>query len=226
MVGAGILSWRVRPSHRVNPLHLGQYLVNRFGSVPGGITPMKLQKLLYYVQAWSEVDGRAGLVEGEFRKWPHGPVLPAVYHHFKAHGRQPLQPMTLGPGQEPTGDDRALAEFIGASYVRFPAVTLSVMTHREDPWRLTPDGAVIPTALMQAYYAGQPFARNRPFQPDAAKPYYPVQSDLDRAFTMDLAPADAARATTYVTFAEYLAQVDRLQNLGADRDGMLSGLLR
>lgn len=210
----------------MNPLHLGQYLVNRFGGVPGGITPMKLQKLLYYVQAWSEVDDRPGLVEGAFEKWPHGPVLPTVYHHFKGHGRHSLQPVTLGPGQQPAGDDRALADFIGASYVRFPAVTLSVMTHREDPWRLTPDGAPIPTVLMRDYYARQPFARNRPFQPDAAKPYYPVQSDLDRAATMDLAPPDAARASRYVTFADYLAHVDHLQSLGADRDGFLSGLLR
>lgn len=210
----------------MNPLHLGQYLVNRFGNVPGGITPMKLQKLLYYVQAWSEVDGRPGLVDGEFRKWTHGPVLPVVYHVYKEYGRQPLKHVNLTEEQQPHGEDRDFAEFIGASYARFPAVTLSVMTHREDPWRLTPDGAVIPTALMRDYYAGQPFARNRPFQPDADKPYYPVQSDLDRAFTMDLAPADVVRATTYVTFAEYLEQVDDLQRRGADRDGFLSGLLR
>ena len=41
----------------MNPVHLAQYLVNRFGNIPGGVTPMKLQKLLYYVKAWSLVDG-------------------------------------------------------------------------------------------------------------------------------------------------------------------------
>ena len=209
----------------MKPLHVAQYLVNRFGNVPGGITPLKLQKLLYYVKAWAEVEGRGGIVEGRFEKWPHGPVNPPVYRHYRREGytRQPIQPVDLGP-LAPTGEARAFVEFVGASYARFPAVTLSVMTHREDPWRLTADRDVIPVSLMREFYRAQPFAVNLPFDPGAA--YRPVQSDLGKAFTMDLSDADEARATTFDTFADYLAQVDRLQKMGmAYRDGLLSGLL-
>ena len=207
----------------MNPVHVAQYLVNRFGGVPGGITPLKLQKLLYYVKAWDETDG-PGVVDGAFEKWPHGPVNRDVYRHFKAAGRSPLQPVSLGPF-EPLGEARDFAEFIGGSYARFPAVTLSVMTHREDPWRLAADGAVISAEAMRAFYGTKhPFRVNLPFDPAAA--YRPVQSDMGKALTMDLSPADEARATTYLTFETYLQEVDRLQQLGLDRDGYLSGLLR
>jgi uncharacterized phage-associated protein len=188
----------------MNPVHVAQYIVNRFGGVPGGITPLKLQKLLYYVAAWDEAGGPGGIVDGPFERWPLGPV----------NGEH-----------EPTGEVRAFAEFIGASYARFPAVTLSVMTHREDPWRLTADGAVIDPALMRAFYGEvHPFRVNLPFDRTAA--YRPVQSDAGKSFTMDLSAEDEARATTFLTFETYLQEVDRLQKLGMERDGMLSRLLR
>lgn len=208
----------------MKPVHVAQYLVNRFGGVPGGVTPLKLQKLLYYVKAWDETGGPGGVVAGAFEKWLYGPVNRDVYHHFKAYRSTPLQPVHLGPF-EPTGEVREFAEFVGASYARFPAVTLSVMTHREDPWRLADDGAVISVDAMRAFYgARHPFRVNLPFDPAAE--YRPVQSDMGKAFTMDLSPADEVRATTYLTFEAYLREVDRLEQLGLDRDGYLSGLLR
>ena len=209
----------------MNPVHVAQHLVNRFGGVPGGITPLKVQKLVYYVKAWDEVGGPSKVVQGRFEKWPHGPVNRQVYRHFKEQGytREPIQPENLG-SFEPTGELQEFIEFIGASYARFPAVTLSVMTHREDPWKLTADGAVIPVALMRSFYGKQSFAENLPFDPSST--YRTVQSDLGKAFTMDLSPSDEARATTYPTFGAYLAQIDRLQKMGADREGFLSGLLK
>lgn len=210
------------------PVHAAQYLVNRFGSIPGGITPLKLQKLLYYVKAWSVVQpwgpsGEQGkIVDGPFMRWPHGPVNRAVYDHFKAHGRQALQPVSLGQ-YEPKGPMRDFIDFVGASYVRFPAMTLSVMTHREDPWRLTPDGSVISVARLQTYYEKQPFAQNLPF--DSGKPYVSVPSDIGKAFTMDLSDADEARAITHASFSAYMVQVERLLEMGLRDDGHVSRLM-
>ncbi|MEL6702830.1 MAG: type II toxin-antitoxin system antitoxin SocA domain-containing protein [Bacteroidota bacterium] len=202
-------------------LYLAQYLVNRFGHVPGGVTPLKLQKLLYYVKAWSLVDGR-DLVGVPFEKWQHGPVNRDVYQYFKRFGRAPLQPEALAPSQEPQGATREFIDFVGHSYARFPAITLSKMTHEEDPWRLTPDDAVIADTLIARYYAAQPFATNLPFDP-VGKPYVPVQSHMDRAATMDMSAADAKRASTYASYQDYLA---RLESAGfVSRDEWLSQLL-
>jgi uncharacterized phage-associated protein len=209
----------------VSPVHLAQYLANRFGALPGGVTPMKVQKLLYYVKAWGQVEG-LDPVEGAFTKWPHGPVNREVYEHFRAEGytRQPIQPVSLGPEHEPQGRARDFVELIGASYARFTALTLSAMTHREDPWLLTESRAVIAPALMRDYYAQQPFARNlQPFALDG-KPYHPVQSDLDRAFTLDMSTREAERATTYASFRAYQ---QRLEDAGyVPEEDWLSGLMK
>lgn len=206
----------------MNPLHLAQHLVNQFGHVPGGVTPLKLQKLLYYVKAWSLVNGD-DLVAGNFVKWKHGPVHPSVYNHFRDQGyrREPIQPVTLGPGQEPTGAALDFVDFVGHSYARFPAVALSKMTHEEDPWLKTEMKRVIPADLITTYYSDQPFADNIPFDPD--RPYVPVQGHMDRALTFDMNAADALRATTYDSYHEYLDRLERAGYRGAD--DWLSGLL-
>jgi uncharacterized phage-associated protein len=191
----------------MNPVHLGQYLVNQFGHVPGGVTPLKLQKLVYYVKAWSLVDG-APLVDGTFVRWTHGPVNVPLYLHFKDHGRAPLQPVALGPEHTPQGAARDFVDFVGHSYAHFPAVALSKMTHDEAPWKETPPKRIIADALIRDFYAGQPFAANLPFDP-TGKPYVAVQSDMDRAFTLDLRGADARRAATYASYAAYLEHLER-----------------
>lgn len=191
----------------MNPIHVGQYLVNQFGHVPGGVTPLKLQKLVFYVKAWSLVDEHP-LVEGAFERWTHGPVNRELYRHFKGAGRASLQPVALGPEHTPQGEARAFVDFVGHSYARFPAVVLSKMTHDEAPWKQTAPDAVIADALIESFYGGQPFAANLPFDP-TGKPYVAVQSDMDRAFTLDLRGADARRAATYASYEAYLDHLER-----------------
>lgn len=205
----------------MKPVLLAQYIVNRFGQVPGGVTPLKLQKMLFYVKAWSLVDGD-DLVNGPFVKWQHGPVNEEVYHHFKKNGASQLQPVGLASRDEPQGAAKEFVDFIGHSYARFPAITLSKMTHEEDPWLKTNYGAEIDAELIQSYYAVQPFALNIPFDP-VKKPYVPINSHMDRSFTVDMGDADARRASVYDSYMDYLA---RLHQAGyVTRDEWLSGLL-
>ena len=205
----------------MSPVLLAQYIVNQFGHVPGGVTPLKLQKLLYYVKAWSLVDG-SDLVDGDFVKMTHGPVNWDVYHRYKENGSAPIQPVTLGPSQTPMGAARDFVRFIGNSYARFPAVVLSKMTHEEAPWKETPMKEVIPNARISTFYALQPFAHNIPFDP-VGKPYVPVQSDMDRAFTFDMHEADAGRASVYASYQDYLSRIEKAGYI-AEGD-WLSGLL-
>ena len=217
----GRVSHAVQARTSMNPVYLAQYLVNQFGHVPGGVTPMKLQKLLYYVKAWSLVDGE-DLVAGTFARWKHGPVNRDVYAHFKGYGRGPIQPVTLAPDQKPTGDAREFVHFIGNSYARFPAIALSKMTHEEAPWLETPTMQTISSALMESFYAGQPFAQNLPFDP-VGKPYIPIQGHMDRAFTFDMSAGDKARASTYASYQDYLARIEKAGYIA--EDDWLSGLL-
>ncbi|MBB6128338.1 Panacea domain-containing protein [Mucilaginibacter lappiensis] len=49
----------------------------------GQLSHLKLQKLLYYVQAWSLAFGKGAFFDGKFQAWVHGPVNRTVYNRFK-----------------------------------------------------------------------------------------------------------------------------------------------
>lgn len=52
------------------------------------VTPLKLQKILYYVQAWMMVFFDEQLLFDEKpQAWVNGPVYPSVYARFKSVGR-------------------------------------------------------------------------------------------------------------------------------------------
>lgn len=203
-------------------LHTAQYIVNTAGPY-GGVTPLKLQKLLYYVKAWGLVEGME-LVPGQFEKWPHGPVEPTVYHAFKGYGRHFVEWRDVPPAFEPRGRTREVIDFILYSYVPFGAVTLSTMTHREAPWRETEAGAVISEARMRTYYGLEhPFHINFPVDP--SREYVAVSSDASTAFTLDMTEEDRRSARTFGSFGAYRAHLDRIRRAQPGFDDVFNRLL-
>lgn len=54
------------------------------------ITPMKLQKLMYFVcRDYAKQFGSSPISE-QFEVWQYGPVLPSVYLEFKSFGANPI----------------------------------------------------------------------------------------------------------------------------------------
>lgn len=49
----------------------------------GWLNVLKLQKLLYYVQAWMLAIHNRRCFSGEFQAWVHGPVNREIYNRFK-----------------------------------------------------------------------------------------------------------------------------------------------
>lgn len=51
------------------------------------MSPMKIQKLLYYAQAWYlKLNDGNPLIDEYFSRWDYGPVIPSLYHDLKANG--------------------------------------------------------------------------------------------------------------------------------------------
>lgn len=55
------------------------------------VTPMKLQKLLYYVCVKYAKETGDLLISEPFEVWPYGPVVPSVYSEFKPYGSSPIK---------------------------------------------------------------------------------------------------------------------------------------
>lgn len=96
----------------------------------GEISRMKLQKLLYYAQAWSLVwDGKPLFAE-TIEAWRNGPVVRDVWTEAQ-HGVGPQ-----GDYKKLTAAERDTVRAIVNFYGKYDGETLSQVTHLEPPWNL------------------------------------------------------------------------------------------
>lgn len=96
------------------------------------ITHLKLQKLVYYAQAWYLANHGKPLIEEDCEAWAHGPVFQSVYDKFKNNSWDAL-PATPKP---PTIDG-AISSFLEQVYKVYGPVSAKVLenqTHKEAPW--------------------------------------------------------------------------------------------
>lgn len=96
------------------------------------VTPLKLQKLLYYLQAWSLVFNDEPLFENALEAWIHGPVVPSVYRAYKHLGASRIQ----DNGSKPTLEERQenVLQAVLSTYGSRDGRFLENLTHSEDPW--------------------------------------------------------------------------------------------
>jgi len=98
------------------------------------ITNLKLQKLLYYTQAWFLALHDKELFSEDFQAWVHGPVLPSQYHRFKHNEWRPIADR-INPFLK-TGNvmvDKHVVGILDVFGVE-TAPALELMTHQEMPW--------------------------------------------------------------------------------------------
>jgi uncharacterized phage-associated protein len=111
------------------------------------LTNLKLQKLLYYSQAWFLAEKDREIFAEDFQAWVHGPVLPSQYHRFKESEWRPIVDAVQCPALDVAMRDH-LVEVIDV-FGSESAVSLELMTHREQPW-LEARGSLPPTAISNA----------------------------------------------------------------------------
>ena len=110
---------------------VAEYILRKSGEM----TAMKLQKLVYYAQAWSLVWDERPLFDEKIEAWANGPVCRTLY---AAHYRQfSVPPGSIKQGdldldQKATGTIDAVLNFYGDKSAQW----LSDLTHLEAPWLL------------------------------------------------------------------------------------------
>jgi len=127
------------------------------------ITAMKLQKLVYYCQAWSIVwDGKL-LYKENIEAWVNGPVVRELYEKHKGiyeiKGDDFIADLgdvsKLNKNQTDTID--GVIKYYGDKSPQW----LSDLTHKEDPWKKTREGLldgergeqIISHASLEEYYS-------------------------------------------------------------------------
>ncbi len=136
--------------------HVAGYLLSKLGE----LSTMKLQTLVYYIQAWSLVWDDRPLFSDRIEAWANGPVCPSLYasHRGKFSVTQKDFPYQVG---SLTTDEAETVDAVIDYYGDRSAHWLSVQTHNEEPWIRARQGcqegaictAEITHASMAEYYS-------------------------------------------------------------------------
>lgn len=139
-----------------NSIDIAKYFLGKTDEDAGEvITNLKLQKLVYYAQAYYLALYGQPLFSEQVLAWQHGPVVREVYDEFKSYGS-----LQIPPPQEMPNIDSDIEEFLDEIYEEFgqySAWKLREMTHSDEPWKLafnSPDGvgSVISEESMRSFY--------------------------------------------------------------------------
>ena len=117
-----------------NALTVAKYIIKRCNDTKMVISNLKLQKLLYFVQAEFLVSTGLPCFEEEIEAWDFGPVVPKVYYKYKVYGSANIPFMNnrlITPIPE---KDRKLIDGIVDRCSQYSAAILTEITHRQSPW--------------------------------------------------------------------------------------------
>lgn len=100
------------------------------------ITPMKLQKLLYYTCVrYAKETGKLPISE-RFEVWQYGPVVPSVYTEFKSFGSTPIKKFAVNADGKAQMVDESFnpvlqdcLDYVWDNFSCFSGVELSRRTH-------------------------------------------------------------------------------------------------
>lgn len=101
---------------------------------------LKLQKLLYYLQAWSLGINKEPFLNCKFEAWVHGPVSRELYNRFRASKTLYSFISKDDVDKNDTSyvrieeEDRRFINYILDNYAGFSGTELEAMTHNEQPW--------------------------------------------------------------------------------------------
>jgi uncharacterized phage-associated protein len=137
---------------------IANYILKKLGRM----TAMKLQKLVYYSQAWSLVWDEKPLFRERIEAWVNGPVVPNLYRVHR--GQFDVKDWPYGAPDNLSAVQRETVDSVLDFYGEKSSQWLSDLTHSEQPWKdarqgLAPSdrgGNEITHAAMAEYYSSIP----------------------------------------------------------------------
>ncbi|MEG3835585.1 MULTISPECIES: type II toxin-antitoxin system antitoxin SocA domain-containing protein [unclassified Microcoleus] len=115
-------------------LEVARYFLCRVDREAGDtISPLKLQKLVYYAQAWSLVFRSQPLFDQDIEAWVSGPIVRDVWDEYKAYKYSDI-PAPDNLESEFDEDEIEVLEEVWNAYGELSAKHLAELTQSETPW--------------------------------------------------------------------------------------------
>lgn len=100
----------------------------------GDITPLALQKSLYYVQGFYYAFYNKFLFEDDCQAWVHGPVYPEIYYKYKDYRFEPIEYTIEIKDLDFTSSEIAILDSVAKNICCYSGKVLEKFTHSESPW--------------------------------------------------------------------------------------------
>ena len=132
-----------------NVLDVCRHIINYSNDKTFGITNLKLQKILYFTQAYFLLAKHEVCFNDRIEAWNFGPVVPAAYREYKMFGSSNIPRITYFIEKEKniwdskvkpyfddvmSDDDKGLSEIVVDKFADYSAADLVKITHRQKPW--------------------------------------------------------------------------------------------
>jgi len=127
------------------------------------LTNKKLQKLVYYAQAWSLALNNKKLFDDKIEAWVHGPTIRKLFFKFRnKFGFEPIKvKIDQNIEKKFTDDEKKVIHEVWRIYGKCSEEYLEKLVHSELPWQKArerlglaePSNREISTVLMKVYYA-------------------------------------------------------------------------
>ncbi|MCX6731462.1 MAG: DUF4065 domain-containing protein [Candidatus Parcubacteria bacterium] len=98
-----------------------------------GITNLKLQKILYFMQAYYLAKLNKPLFSDELEAWKYGPVVPELYRKFRRFGNNPI--ISEGDKSTLTEEDKEILKKVWDTFGGYSASRLVDIVHAHTPWK-------------------------------------------------------------------------------------------
>ena len=133
-----------RNQAKYNAKNIADWILTFINTEAGDtISPLKLQKLIYYCQAWHYTVFNEPLFDEQIEAWALGPVVPSQYKRFAGISREcsisvsQLTDVELKEFDSPTL--KLLTDVMNV-YGEHSALYLMNLTHSEPPWKKARNG--------------------------------------------------------------------------------------
>lgn len=137
-------------------LDIARYVIERCSATNRSISNLKLQKILYFIQAEFLVSKNLPCFTEEIQAWDFGPVVPDVYFTYRMFGSANIPCIgRTRASQIISPRDREVLDDIIDECSRYSASALVELTHNQTPW-------------IKAYEPG----RNNEISPESIKSYF------------------------------------------------------
>jgi len=107
------------------------------------LSAMKLQKLLYYSQAWSLVWDEKPLFDEKIEAWVGGPVIREIYDLHKGFFNVNQSTFSQGNPDKLSNIQKETINVVIEYYGERSPQWLSDLTHMEEPWKKAREGLSI-----------------------------------------------------------------------------------